>query len=138
MSRTITETAISAVLARTARALEDAAAALLPGDEPPPAVFEAPNPWGPWSVIYYSNISPANGGSGGWGNLGSGTWNGSSFDDADTLGIRVTNAWTSADGKSTWMVFSSNGVAPPNSSFAALAGNWMDSFNAVELTLVTP
>src|ERR1700693_4580682 len=42
MSRTITETAISAVLARTARALEDAAAALLPGDEPPPAVFEAP------------------------------------------------------------------------------------------------
>jgi chitodextrinase len=102
------------------------------------AVFEAPNPWGPWSVIYYSNISPANGGSGGWGNLGSGTWNGSSFDDADTLGIRVTNAWTSADGLSTWMVFSSNGVAPANSFFAALAGNWMDSFNAVELTLVTP
>ena len=101
------------------------------------AVFEAPNPWGPWSVIYYSNISPANGGSGGWGNLGSGTWNGATFVDADTLGIRVTNAWTSTDGKSTWMVFSSDGLAPTNASFAALAGNWMDCFNAVELTLVS-
>ena len=102
------------------------------------AVYEAPNPWGPWSVIYYSNISPANGGTGGWGNLGFGTWNGSTFADADTLGIRVTNAWTSADGKSTWMTFSSDGLAPSDASFSALAGNWMDSFNAVELTLVSP
>ncbi len=102
------------------------------------AVFESPNPWGPWSVIYYSNISPANGGTGGWGNLGSGTWNGSTFDGAGTLGIHVTNAWTSADGKSTWMTFSSNGLAPTNAAFSALAGNWMDSFNAVELSLDSP
>jgi len=102
------------------------------------AVFEAPNPWGPWSVVYYSNISPADGGSGGWGNLGYGTWNGSTFVGGDTLGIRVTNAWTSADGESTWMVFSSDGLAPTNASFSALAGNWMDSFNAVELILITP
>jgi chitodextrinase len=102
------------------------------------AVFESPNPWGPWSVVFYSNISPANGGTGGWGNLGFGTWNGSAFVDADTLGIRVTNAWTSADGKSTWMTFSSDGLAPPSALFSALAGNWMDSFNAVELTLTAP
>jgi hypothetical protein len=102
------------------------------------ALYEAPNPWGPWSVIYYSNVTPANGGTGGWGGLGFGTWNGSSFTGGDTLGIRVTNAWKSADGKSTWMVFSSDGVAPVGAAFTDLAGNQMDSFNAVQLTVVSP
>jgi hypothetical protein len=54
---------------------------------------------------------------------------------ADSLGVHIGNAWTSADGKTLWLVFSSNGLAPSDALFAALAGNWMDSFNAVEVTL---
>jgi hypothetical protein len=54
---------------------------------------------------------------------------------ADSLGVHIGNAWTSADGKTMWMVFSSNGLAPSDALFRALAGNWMDSFNAVEVTM---
>ncbi|MFZ1006988.1 MAG: hypothetical protein WAN65_09135, partial [Candidatus Sulfotelmatobacter sp.] len=102
------------------------------------AFYEAPNLWGPWSVIYYTNINVANGGTGGWGNLGAGTWNGSTYVDMDTLGHNIVGAWTSADGKTLQIVFSSDGLAPTNSSFSALAGNNMDSFNLVEAILTTP
>ena len=57
------------------------------------------------------------------------------YTGADSLGVHIGNAWTSADGKTLWMVFSSNGLAPSDALFGALARNWMDSFNVVEVTL---
>ena len=99
------------------------------------AFYESPHPWGPWSVIYYANIRAARGGTGGWGNLGAGTWDGSRYVGADSLGVHIGNAWTSSDGKTLWLVFSSDQRAPRNARFTRLAGNWMDSFNLVEARL---
>ncbi|HSY04829.1 MAG TPA: hypothetical protein VK803_02715 [Steroidobacteraceae bacterium] len=99
------------------------------------AFYESRRPWGPWSLIYYANINPARGGSGGWGNLGAGSWDGSRYAGADSLGVHIGNAWTSRDGKTLWLVFSSNQRAPQNTAFSRLAGNWMDSFNLVEARL---
>lgn len=50
-------------------------------------VFDAPNPWGPWTTIaYYDNWLTAGGGYG--------------------LTYSFANKWTSADGLTMWMVFS--------------------------------
>jgi hypothetical protein len=99
------------------------------------AFYEAAKPWGPWSAVYYSNVDAARLGTGGWGNLGAGTWDGSRLKEADSLGVHIGNAWTSADGKSLWLVFASNGKAPRNARFKQLAGKWLDSFNVVEARL---
>jgi len=53
-------------------------------------IFEAPNPWGPWSTLgYYEN----------WGNLQAET-------AGDYLSLRIPSKWISADGKTVWAVFS--------------------------------
>lgn len=103
------------------------------------AFYEAPHPWGPWSVIYYSNIDAARGGTGGWGNLGAGEWktSRSRYLGADSLGAHIGNGWTSADGKTLWIAFSSDGKAPRNARLTRLAGHWMDSLNVVEAKLRT-
>ncbi|MCP4422283.1 MAG: SseB family protein, partial [Chloroflexi bacterium] len=51
-------------------------------------VFDAPEPWGPWTTIaYYDN----------WGGFG----------NSDSLYYYFPTKWISADGKTMWMVFSS-------------------------------
>jgi hypothetical protein len=53
-------------------------------------LFEAPNPWGPWSTIgYYDN----------WGGLKAET-------TGDFLSLRLPSKWFSPDGKTFWAVFS--------------------------------
>jgi uncharacterized protein DUF4185 len=53
-------------------------------------VFDAPEPWGPWTTVaYYSN----------WGNFGNG----------ESSGYNIPTKWISADGKTIWVVFSSSG-----------------------------
>jgi hypothetical protein len=53
-------------------------------------LFEAPNPWGPWSTIgYYDN----------WGGLKAET-------GGDFLSLRLPSKWISADGRTFWAVFS--------------------------------
>jgi hypothetical protein len=99
------------------------------------AFYEAARPWGPWSVIYYSNVDPGRGGTGGWGNLGAGTWDGTRYKGSDALGVHIGNGWTSADGKTLWIVFSSDGKAPREARFKRLAGKWLDSLNVVEAKL---
>ncbi len=103
------------------------------------AFYEAPHPWGPWSVIYYANIDATHGGRGGWGNLGAGEWNASRsrYVGGDSLGIHIGSGWTSADGKTLWIAFSSDGKAPRDARFSHLAGHWMDSLNLVEARLRT-
>ena len=55
-------------------------------------VFDAPEPWGPWTTVaYYDN----------WGGLGS---------DSEALAYTFANKWTSPDGRTMWMVFSGIGV----------------------------
>ncbi len=101
------------------------------------AFYEATQPWGPWSAIYYANIDAARGGEGGWGNLGAGVWQASRsrYLGEDSLGAHVGNGWTSSDGRTLWIAFSSDGKAPRNARFARLAGNWLDSLNLVEARL---
>ncbi len=54
-------------------------------------IFDAPEPWGPWTtVVYYNN----------WGNFG---------DSGETLGYHLPTKWISGDGKTLWLVFSSTG-----------------------------
>lgn len=86
--------------------------------------YDAPQPWGPWTVIEYNNIDPATGG-GGWAGLGSA---------GSTLGVHPVNAWTSADGRTLWMIYSSDGEAPPDAIFPP-AGASLDSFNLVRVYL---
>ncbi len=70
-------------------------------------LFEAPNPWGPWSTVgYYED----------WGGLSTET-------RGDYLSLRIPSKWISADGSSIWAVFSG-----PKS---------FDSFNVVHGTLLT-
>jgi hypothetical protein len=87
--------------------------------------YDAPNPWGPWTSIGYYNSNPDN--TGGWGNLGS-----TSFAYGQN-GINFINRWSSVT--TMWAVFSSNGSASPNASLSPLAGQSMDSFNLVSVTL---
>jgi hypothetical protein len=91
--------------------------------------YDAPNPWGPWTSIGYYNSNPDN--TGGWGNLGT-----TSFafgQNGDSLGINFINKWSSAT--TMWAVFSSNGLASTGASLPSLAGQSMDSFNLVSVTL---
>jgi hypothetical protein len=83
--------------------------------------YEAPEPWGPWHVIQYNNIDPVDGG-GGWARLG--------IKAGGNLGAHIVNAWTSPDGLSLWISYSSNGVAPEDSAFPP-AGSSMDSLNLI-------
>ena len=87
--------------------------------------YEALHPWGPWSTISYNNIEPSTG-TGGWANLG--------IAGGDSLGVHVVNAWTSPDGLTLWMTYSSDGKAPSGSLFPP-AGTKMDSFNLVSARL---
>jgi hypothetical protein len=88
--------------------------------------YDAPYPWGPWTTVDYNNIDPATG-SGGWANLG--TMAGVS------LGAHVVNAWTSPDGLTLWLTYSSDKKAPTGALFPP-AGTIMDSFNLVRARLV--
>ncbi len=98
------------------------------------AFYEAPNPWGPWATIGYFNSEPADN-SGGWGNLGASiSWG---KNHGDGLGVNFLDKWTSADGKTLWVVFSSDGTASPFATLIPLQKKSMDSFIAVPITLTT-
>jgi hypothetical protein len=87
--------------------------------------YDAPQPWGPWTTISYNNIDPQTG-AGGWANLGKA--------GGGSLGVHIVNAWTSKDGLSLWMTYSSDGKAPPGALFPP-AGTALDSFNLVHAQL---
>jgi hypothetical protein len=53
------------------------------------------------------------------------------------MGLNFAPKWTSADGKTMWIIFASNSTASMSASLAALAGKDMDSFNAVPVTFTT-
>jgi chitodextrinase/regulation of enolase protein 1 (concanavalin A-like superfamily) len=110
------------------------------------AFYEAANPWGPWSVISYSNLSMGNIFASGWGasngGLGGGFCSGGSYIKAISLGIHMANGFTDPTGTVLQIVFSSNGEAPASSG--ALGGynansngygNSMDSLNIAQATL---
>jgi hypothetical protein len=88
--------------------------------------YDAPQPWGPWTTISYNNID-AKTGTGGWANLGTA--------GGGSLGVHVVNAWTSPDGLTLWLTYSSDGTAPPGASFPP-EGTAMDSFNLVRVRLI--
>jgi hypothetical protein len=88
--------------------------------------YDAPHLWGPWTTISYNNIDPKTG-TGGWANLGRA--------GGGSLGLHVVNAWTSPDGLTLWLTYSSDGTAPPGASFPP-AGTAMDSFNLVSVRLI--
>jgi len=74
------------------------------------AVYDAPEPWGPYTTVAYYDT---------WGNLGTG----------ESLGVDFSSKWISADGKTMWACYSS-----VNSTSFPLA----DSFNLIKVTLTTP
>ncbi len=88
--------------------------------------YEAPHPWGPWTTISYNNIDPATG-SGGWGNLGVAA--------GESLGVHPVNAWTSTDGLTLWMTYSSSGKAPANALFPP-PGSGLDAFHLLRTDLM--
>jgi hypothetical protein len=88
--------------------------------------YDAPQPWGPWTVIAYSNVDPASG-AGGWANLGTKA--------GEALGVHIVNAWTSSDGLTLWMTYSADGQAPPGALFPP-EGTALDSFNLVSARLI--
>jgi hypothetical protein len=88
--------------------------------------YDAPEPWGPWTVIEYHNVDPASG-SGGWANLGT--------QGGESLGVHIVNAWTSPDGLTLRMTYSSNGNAPHGALFPP-EGTALDSFNLVSARLI--
>lgn len=72
-------------------------------------VFEAPEPWGPWSTVdYYAN----------WGGYGDG-------DGAYALLYSIPTKWIADDGLTFWMIYSA--YDPPDRN--------LDSFNLVKGTL---
>jgi hypothetical protein len=87
--------------------------------------YDAPQLWGPWTTISYNNIDPQTG-AGGWANLGKA--------GGGSLGVHIVNAWTSADGSSLWMTYSSDGKAPADALFPP-PGTMLDSFNLVRAHL---
>jgi hypothetical protein len=89
------------------------------------SVYEAPDPWGPWTVVSYNNIDAATG-QGGWANLG--------IAGSSSIGIHAVNAWTSPSGQRMWMTYSGGGKAPPGALFPP-AGTSLDSFNLVSVEL---
>jgi hypothetical protein len=88
--------------------------------------YDAPHPWGPWTTISYNNIA-AGTGTGGWADLG--------IAGGASLGVHVVNAWTSPDGLTLWLTYSSDGKAPPGALFPP-EGTAMDSFNLVRAQLI--
>lgn len=72
-------------------------------------IFDAPQPWGPWTTVAYYDT---------WGNYGTG----------EALVVDLPTKWISADGKTMWAAFSSVDTAN-------LPG---DSFNLLKMTLSTP
>jgi len=108
------------------------------GDVNGVAFYEAPNPWGPWAAIGALGsgfFSPNANNSGGWGNLG--TVGGWAAKSGAGCGINFAPKWTSADGKTMWIVFSSNGLASSSASLVSLQGQELDSFSAVPVTFTT-
>jgi hypothetical protein len=95
------------------------------------AFYDAPTPWGPWTSIGYYGASSS--GAGGWGNLGTTSFNGGSVGAG--LGINFINAWTSSNGLTLYAAFSSDGTASASASLASLAGKSLDSLNIVSVTL---
>ena len=72
-------------------------------------LFDAPEPWGPWTTIaYYQN------------------WGG--FAGHGSLGVDFPTKWISRDGKTMWAVFSGGRLKGSRD-------NVLDSFNLVKLTL---
>jgi hypothetical protein len=71
-------------------------------------LFDAPEPWGPWSTISYDQ-----------------NWGG--FGDRESLGIDFPTKWISRDGKTMWAVFSGGRLQPGD--------DVLDSFNLVKLTI---
>jgi hypothetical protein len=88
--------------------------------------YDAPQPWGPWTVIAYYNVDPASG-AGGWAKLGA--------QGGESLGVHIVNAWTSSDGLTLWMTYSSDGKAPRGALFPP-EGTALDSFNLVSARLI--
>jgi hypothetical protein len=87
--------------------------------------YESAHPWGPWATISYNNIDAASG-AGGWGNLGIGA--------GESLGVHPVNAWTGVDGKSLWVTYSSDGVAPVGAAFPP-PGAKLDALHLVRADL---
>jgi hypothetical protein len=88
--------------------------------------YDAPEPWGPWTVVAYNNVDAASG-FGGWANLGT--------EGGKSLGVHIVNAWTSADGLALWLIYSSDGTAPRGALFPP-EGTALDSFNLVRARLI--
>jgi hypothetical protein len=61
------------------------------------ALYEGPQPWGPWSTVFATHT---------WGPSGA------SFGTGETLGISYPEAWMSDDGKTMWAAFSSGPPSP--------------------------
>jgi hypothetical protein len=101
------------------------------------AFYEAPSPWGPWSAIGSGFFVPDSNNDGGWGNLGAGITSGWGTSAGSGLGINFAPKWTSSDGKTMWIEFSSNGNASTSASLPALQGKQLDSFSAVPVTFTT-
>jgi hypothetical protein len=66
------------------------------------ALFEGPQPWGPWSAVFSTHT---------WGPSGA------PFGTGETLGVSYPEAWMSGDGKTIWAAFSSG---PPSTVGDAL------------------
>ena len=80
--------------------------------------YDSPQPWGPWTTVSYNNID-AQTGAGGWANLGKA--------GGGSLGVHIVNAWTSKDGLSLWMTYSSDGKAPEGALFPRPERCWIPS-----------
>jgi hypothetical protein len=72
-------------------------------------LFDAPEPWGPWTTIAYYRD---------WGGFGG----------RASLGVDFATKWTSQDGKTLWAVFSGGRLNPTD--------GMLDSFNLVKLNLI--
>jgi hypothetical protein len=95
--------------------------------------YDAPNPWGPWTVMSYNNFDVTSEDSnnmptGGWGNFGAAS---------NGLGLHGVPAWTSADGKTVYFTFSGTQNASTASSFTFLRGKNLDVFSYINATLTT-
>ena len=72
-------------------------------------VFDAPEPWGPWTTVaYYQD----------WGRFG----------DRESLGMDFPTKWIRRDGTTIWAVFSAGRLGRKD--------DILDSFNLAKLTLI--
>jgi len=67
------------------------------------AIYDAPQPWGPWTTVYATHT---------WGPSGA------PFGTSGTLGISYPEPWMSTDGKTIWTAFSSDGTIVKDTTFA--------------------